>query len=84
MRQGLDDNTFFVGSAEKGSTLLDLAQVTRAMRDQRKIRITHTDQIGTVSDRTKRSILAGRSLGFHNQFYCLKKLDPLMVCHCGD
>ncbi|WP_280949755.1 MULTISPECIES: YafY family protein [Rhizobium] len=77
MRQGLDDNTFFVGGAEKGSTLLDLAQVRRAMRDQRKIHITHTDQIGTVSDRTIWPIMLGfidskRSVAgwceLHNEF----------------
>ncbi|MGO7833499.1 helix-turn-helix transcriptional regulator [Rhizobium johnstonii] len=59
LRRGLDDNTFFVGRSERGSSVVDLAQVRRAMREQRKISITHKDRSGAVSERTIWPIMLG-------------------------
>ncbi|MGO6784444.1 YafY family transcriptional regulator, partial [Rhizobium ruizarguesonis] len=46
LRRGLDDNTLFVCRSDRGSAVVDLAQVMRAMREQRKISITHKDRSG--------------------------------------
>ncbi len=40
MRSTLDDDTVYVSHPPKGSTRLDLSEIRRALREQRKLRIT--------------------------------------------
>lgn len=59
MRRALDDNALYIGPAREDTSGVDLAQVRRAMREQRKMRILHTDQDGSVSERTIWPIMLG-------------------------
>lgn len=59
MRRALDDNTLYVGRVGTNALGLDLAQVRRALRDQRKMRITYADHSGTISKRTIWPIMIG-------------------------
>ena len=52
MRRALDDDALYIARQREDTSGLDLAQIRRAMREQRKIRITYMDQGGTVSERT--------------------------------
>lgn len=58
MRPVLEDDTFYVGSEEKMSDL-DLGEVRRAIRHQRKMRIVYTDQSGAANGRTIWPIMIG-------------------------
>jgi predicted DNA-binding transcriptional regulator YafY len=59
MRRVLDDNALYIGPAMEDTSGLDLAQVRRAMREQRKMRILYKDQDGIVSERTIWPIMVG-------------------------
>jgi len=58
MRPVLEDDTFYVGSEEAMSDL-DLGEVRRAIRHQRKMRIVYTDQSGATGGRTIWPIMIG-------------------------
>ena len=58
MRPVLEDDTFYVGSEEAMSDL-DLGEVRRAIRHQRKMRIVYTDQSGDTGRRTIWPIMIG-------------------------
>ncbi len=59
MRRALDDNAIFISRSSKDSSGLDLAQVRRALREQRKMHIRYADQDGAVSERTVWPIMLG-------------------------
>lgn len=59
MRPVLDDDALYIGRKREDSSGLDLAQVRRAMREQRKMRIAYQDQNGTVSERIIWPIMLG-------------------------
>lgn len=59
MRRALDDDALYIGRKREDTSGLDLARVRRAMREQRKMRITYTDQTGTASERTIWPIMLG-------------------------
>jgi predicted DNA-binding transcriptional regulator YafY len=59
MRGALDDDALYIGHKRKEASGLDLARVRRAMREQRKMQITYTDQSGAVSERTIWPIMLG-------------------------
>lgn len=52
MRRALDDDALYISHKREDTSGLDLAQVRRAMREQRKMRIIYGDQNGAVSERT--------------------------------
>jgi predicted DNA-binding transcriptional regulator YafY len=58
MRPVLEDDTFYVGSEEAMSDL-DLGEVRRAIRHQRKMHIIYTDQSGATGGRTIWPIMIG-------------------------
>jgi len=58
-RWALDDDALYVGRKREDTSDLDLAQVRRAMREQRKMRIIYSDQSGATSDRTIWPIMLG-------------------------
>jgi predicted DNA-binding transcriptional regulator YafY len=59
MRRVLDDDALYVARKKEDSSGLDLARIRQAMRDQRKLRITYTDQAGAASERTIWPIMLG-------------------------
>lgn len=59
MRQALTDDALYIGGRTKDASQLDLAQVRRAMREQRKIRIAYVDGNGVASERTVWPIMLG-------------------------
>jgi predicted DNA-binding transcriptional regulator YafY len=59
MRRLLDDDALYVGRRREDSSGLDLAQVRRAMREQRKMRITYKNHEGFSSERIIWPILLG-------------------------
>ncbi len=59
MRRALDDDALYIGRKKEDTSSLDLAQVRRAMREQRKMHIMYMDQNGAVSERTIWPIMLG-------------------------
>ncbi|TYL44169.1 MULTISPECIES: YafY family protein [Dickeya] len=59
MRRALDDDALYVGRQKEMASSLDLALVRQAMRGQRKMRITYTDQHGKASERVIWPIVLG-------------------------
>ncbi|ACT08037.1 Helix-turn-helix type 11 domain protein [Dickeya chrysanthemi Ech1591] len=59
MRRVLDDDALYVGRQKEMTSSLDLALVRQAMRGQRKMRITYTDQHGKASERVIWPIVLG-------------------------
>lgn len=59
MRRMLDDDALYIGRQRGSLPPVDLGQVRRAMREQRKMRITYTDQTGATSERTIWPIMLG-------------------------
>lgn len=59
MRRALDDDALYVGRKREDASGLDLARVRRAMREQRKMRLTYRDQNGVASERTIWPIMLG-------------------------
>ncbi|WP_033576064.1 helix-turn-helix transcriptional regulator [Dickeya chrysanthemi] len=57
MRRALDDDALYVGRQKEMTSSLDLAR--QAMRGQRKMRITYTDQHGKASERVIWPIVLG-------------------------
>jgi predicted DNA-binding transcriptional regulator YafY len=57
-RRALEDDALYIGR-EKGTSVLDLARVRRAMREQRKLHIMYTDQNESVSEQTIWPIMLG-------------------------
>lgn len=59
MRRTLDDDALYVGRKREDTSGFDLAQVRRAMREQRKMHIVYKDQKGAVSQRIIWPIMLG-------------------------
>lgn len=59
MRRALDDDALYVGRKKEDMSGLDLARVRRALREQRKMRISYADQHGATSARTIWPIMLG-------------------------
>jgi predicted DNA-binding transcriptional regulator YafY len=59
MRAALDDNALYVFRKRKEAPVLDLAQVRRAMREQRKMHIGYADDSGAVAQRTIWPLMLG-------------------------
>ncbi|MBQ4780381.1 HTH domain-containing protein [Pectobacterium versatile] len=59
MRRALDDDALYIARKREDTSGLDLAQVRRAMREQRKMLIAYTDQAGLASERTIWPIVLG-------------------------
>lgn len=59
MRRALDDDALYIGRKREDASGLDLAQVRRAIREQRKIHIAYTAPNGAVSERTIWPIMLG-------------------------
>jgi predicted DNA-binding transcriptional regulator YafY len=58
-RAELDDNTVYIFRKRTEASVLDLAQLRRAMREQHKMRIGVADDSGAVSQRTIWPIMLG-------------------------
>jgi predicted DNA-binding transcriptional regulator YafY len=59
MRAELDDNALYIFRKRKDASVFDLAQVRRAMREQRKMHIGYADDSGAVSQLTLWPIMLG-------------------------
>jgi predicted DNA-binding transcriptional regulator YafY len=59
MRAELDDNALYVFRKRNETSVFDLAQVRRAMREQRKMHIGYADDSGAISQRTIWPIMLG-------------------------
>ncbi|GLW38860.1 DNA-binding protein [Pectobacterium carotovorum subsp. carotovorum] len=59
MRRVLDDDALYIGRQKEYSAGLDLARVRQAMREQRKMRITYSDQSAVGSERVIWPIMLG-------------------------
>jgi predicted DNA-binding transcriptional regulator YafY len=59
MRAELDDNALYIVRKRKEASVLDLAQVRLAMREQRKMHIGYADNNGAISQRTIWPIMLG-------------------------
>ncbi|MDQ0039341.1 helix-turn-helix transcriptional regulator [Variovorax boronicumulans] len=59
MRAELDDNALYIFRKRKETSISDLAQVRRAMREQRKMHIGYADDSGAVSQLTLWPIMLG-------------------------
>lgn len=59
MRAELDDNALYIFRKRKEASVLDLAQVRLAMREQRKMHIGYADDNGAISQRTIWPIMLG-------------------------
>ena len=59
MRSALDDDTVYVGHRARNSTLLDLSEIRRALREQRKLRITLSIEHATKDQQVVWPIMLG-------------------------
>lgn len=59
MRRKIEDDSLYVGRRKKEGQSFDLKLVRLAMRDQRKMRITYTNQAGVTSERIIWPIMLG-------------------------
>ncbi|GAC1045960.1 HTH domain-containing protein [Rhizobium sp. No.120] len=59
MRLVLDDDTVYVGHPLKGSTPIDLSEIRRALREQRKLRITLSGEHAALGAQTVWPIILG-------------------------
>lgn len=59
MRRALNDNALYIGRKKEDTLGVDLARVRQAMREQRKMYISYTDQNGAVSERIIWPIMLG-------------------------
>lgn len=59
MRYALDDDTFYVGHPTKSATPVDLAEIRRALREQRKVRITLSDDHAIAAEQVIWPIMLG-------------------------
>ena len=59
MRRGLDDDALYIGRKREDTSGLDLGEVRRSMREQRKMRLIYTDHNGTASERIIWPIMLG-------------------------
>jgi predicted DNA-binding transcriptional regulator YafY len=59
MRAELDDNALYIFRKSKDASVFDLAQVRRALREQRKMHIGYADDSGAISQRTIWPIMLG-------------------------
>jgi len=59
LRRALDDNALYIGRKKVDASTVDLALVRRAMREQRKMRITYRDHSGGGTERVIWPIMLG-------------------------
>lgn len=59
MRSAFDDDTIYVGSPTKGATPLDLSEIRRALREQRKLKITLSGEHAALGEQTVWPIMLG-------------------------
>jgi predicted DNA-binding transcriptional regulator YafY len=59
LRRALDDDALYIGSKKEDVSSIDLAEVRRAMREQRKMRITYKGEGGGDTQRVIWPILLG-------------------------
>lgn len=59
MRNALDDDALYIGRQRADASTLDLGQVRKAMREQRKMHIWYTNEAGSASSRVIWPIMLG-------------------------